>query len=283
MARDKPLDGRVAFITGAARGQGRAHAIRLANDGADIIAIDICRPVSDTITYPLATSEELAETVRDVEATGRKVLAREVDIRDLAALQKVVADGIEQFGRLDIIVANAGVLSWGRMHEMSEEQWDTVIDINLNGTWRTIRAAVPAMIEAGNGGSIIIVSSSAGLKATPGNGHYSASKHGLVAMTNALAIELGEFGIRVNSIHPYSIETPMVEKKAMMDLFAKYPNYVHSFAPMPYQPVNRQSKKGLMEFMMPEEVSDVVAWLASDGSATISGSQIAVDRGTAKF
>ena len=278
-----PLDGRVAFITGAARGQGRAHAIRLANDGADIIAIDVCRPVSDTITYPLASSDELTDTVRAVEATGRKVLAREVDIRDLDALQKVVADGVEQFGRLDIVVANAGVLSWGRMFEMSEEQWDTVIDVNLNGTWRTIRAAVPAMIEAGNGGSIIIVSSSAGLKATPGNGHYSASKHGLVAITNALAIEAGEFGIRVNSIHPYSIETPMVEKKAMMDLFTKYPSYVHSFSPMPYQPVNHQSKKGLMEFMMPEEVADVVAWLAGDGSATISGSQIAVDRGTAKF
>ena len=156
------LEGRVAFITGAARGQGRAHAIRLANEGADIIAIDVCRPISETITYPLATSEELAETVQAVEATGRKVLAREVDIRDLAALQQVVADGVEQFGRLDIVVANAGVLSWGRMFEMSEEQWDTVIDVNLNGTWRTIRAAVPAMIEAGNGGSIIIVSSSAG-------------------------------------------------------------------------------------------------------------------------
>ena len=278
-----PLDGRVAFITGAARGQGRAHAIRLANDGADIIAVDICRPISESITYPLATSEELAETVQAVEATGRKVLAREVDIRDLEELQKVVADGVEQFGRLDIVVANAGVLSWGRMFEMSEEQWDTVIDVNLNGTWRTIRAAVPAMIEAGNGGSIIIVSSSAGLKATPGNGHYSASKHGLVALTNALAIEVGEFGIRVNSIHPYSIETPMVEKKAMMDLFTKYPSYVHSFSPMPYQPVSHQSKKGLMEFMEPEEVSDVVAWLAGDGSATISGSQIAVDRGTAKY
>ena len=278
-----PLDGRVAFITGAARGQGRAHAIRLANDGADIIAVDICRPISETITYPLATSEELAETVQAVEATGRKVLAREVDIRDLEALQKVVADGVEQFGRLDIVVANAGVLSWGRMFEMSEEQWDTVIDVNLNGTWRTIRAAVPAMIEAGNGGSIIIVSSSAGLKATPGNGHYSASKHGLVAITNALAIEVGEFGIRVNSIHPYSIETPMVEKKAMIDLFTKYPSYVHSFSPMPYQPVNHQSEKGLMEFMEPEEVSDVVAWLAGDGSHTISGSQIAVDRGTAKY
>ncbi|WNG93822.1 mycofactocin-coupled SDR family oxidoreductase [Mycobacterium sp. ITM-2016-00318] len=283
MASDKPLEGRVAFITGAARGQGRAHAIRLADDGADILAIDVCRPVSDTITYPLGSSEELAETVRAVEATGRKVLAREVDIRDLAALQKVVADGIEQFGRLDIVVANAGVLSWGRMHEMSEEQWDTVIDINLNGSWRTIRAAAPAMIEAGNGGSIVIVSSSAGLKATPGNGHYSASKHGLVALTNALAIELGEFGIRVNSIHPYSIETPMVEKEAMMELFAKFPQYVHSFSPMPYRPVNHQGKRGLQEFMMPEEVSDVVAWLASDGSATISGSQIAVDRGTAKY
>lgn len=278
-----PLEGRVAFITGAARGQGRAHAVRLANDGADIIAIDICRPISDTITYPLATAEELAETVRAVEATGRKVLAREVDVRDLAALQKVVADGVEQFGRLDIVVANAGVLSWGRMHEMSEEQWDTVIDVNLNGTWRTVRAAVPAMIEAGNGGSIIIVSSSAGLKATPGNGHYSASKHGLVAITNALAIEVGEFGIRVNSIHPYSIETPMVEKRAMMELFTKFPNYIHSFSPMPVHPVNHTSKKGLQEFMEPEEVADVVAWLAGDGSATISGSQIAVDRGAMKY
>jgi len=278
-----PLDGRVAFITGAARGQGRAHAVRLANEGADIIAIDICAPISDTITYPMPTSEDLAETVRAVEAVGRKVLAREVDIRDLAAQKQVVADGIEQFGRLDILVANAGVLSWGRLFEMSEEQWDTVIDVNLNGTWRTIRAAVPAMIEAGNGGSIIIVSSSAGTKATPGNGHYSASKHGLVALTNALAIEVGEFGIRVNSIHPYSIDTPMVEKEAMMELFGKFPSFIHSFSPFPYRPVNHTGKKGLQDFMTAEEVSDVVAWLAGDGSATISGSQIAVDRGTAKY
>ncbi|MDT5079680.1 MAG: hypothetical protein QOJ80_4317, partial [Mycobacterium sp.] len=230
------LEGRVAFVTGAARGQGRAHAVRLASEGADIIAIDICGPISDTVTYPAATSEELADTVRAIESTGRKVLAREVDIRDLAAQQQVVADGIEQFGRLDIVVANAGILSWGRMFEMSEEQWDSVIDVNLNGTWRTIRAAVPAMIEAGNGGSIIIVSSSAGTKATPGNGHYSASKHGLVAITNALAIEVGEFGIRVNSIHPYSIDTPMVEPDAMMEIFSKYPAFLHSFKPMPYQP-----------------------------------------------
>ncbi|MDZ4265485.1 MAG: mycofactocin-coupled SDR family oxidoreductase [Mycobacterium sp.] len=277
------LEGRVALVTGAARGQGRAHAVRLASDGADIIAIDVCGPVSQTVTYPMPTSEDLAETVRLVEATGRKVLAREVDIRNLEAQQQVVADGMEQFGRLDVVVANAGILSWGRIWEMSEQQWDDVIDVNLNGTWRTIRAAVPAMIEAGNGGSIIIVSSSAGLKATPGNAHYSASKYGLVALTNALAIEAGEFGIRVNSIHPYSIDTPMVQPEAMMEIFGRYPAFLHSFSPMPYQPVNHEGKKGLQEFMTPEEVSDVVAWLASDGSATISGSQIAVDRGTAKY
>ncbi|HEX5144244.1 MAG TPA: mycofactocin-coupled SDR family oxidoreductase [Mycobacterium sp.] len=280
---DAPLEGRVAFVTGAARGQGRAHAIRLARDGADVIAIDVCKPIHESITYPMATSEDLADTASAVEAAGRKVLAREVDIRDLAALQQVVADGMEQFGRLDVLVANAGVLSWGRLFEMSEEQWDTVIDVNLSGTWKTIRAAVPAMIEAGHGGSIIIVSSSAGLKATPGNGHYSASKHGLTALTNALTIELGEFGIRVNSIHPYSIDTPMVEPDAMMEIFGKYPTFLHSFAPMPYKPVDHEGKQGLKEFMAPEEVSDVVAWLAGDGSRTISGSQIAVDRGTMKY
>lgn len=280
---DGALEGKVAFITGAARGQGRAHAIRLAREGADIIASDICAPVSDTISYSPATSADLAETVRLVEAEGRKVLAREVDVRDLAAQQQLVADGIEQFGRLDILVANAGVLSWGRLFEMSEEQWDSVVDTNLSGTWRTIRAVVPAMIDAGNGGSIIIVSSSAGLKATPANGHYSASKFGLVGLTNALSLEVGEFGIRVNSIHPYSVMTPMIESTAMGEIFGKFPSYLHSFAPMPYKPVAHDGKGGLAEFMVPDEVSDVVVWLAGPGSATISGSQIAVDRGVMKY
>ena len=273
----------MAFITGAARGQGRAHAVRMANEGADIIAIDICGPVAESITYPAATPEELDETVRGVEAAGRKILARHVDIRDGEALRQVVADGVEQFGRLDIVVANAGVLGWGRLWELTDEQWDTVIDINLSGTWRTIRAAVPAMIEAGNGGSIIIVSSSGGLKATPGNGHYAASKHGLVALTNTLALEVGEFGIRVNSIHPYSVDTPMIEREAMMAVFAKYPSYVHSFAPMPYHPTDTGGRRHLAEFMTPDEVSDVVVWLAGDGSATLSGAQIPVDRGVLKY
>jgi SDR family mycofactocin-dependent oxidoreductase len=197
------LEGRVAFVTGAARGQGRAYAVRLAQEGADVIISDICAPVSQTIPYPGATPDDLAETVRLIEAEGRKVLARQVDIRDDAAVRTLVADGIEQFGRLDILVANAGVLSWGRLWELSDEQWNSVIDVNLTGTWRTLRAVIPAMIEAGNGGSIIIVSSAGGLKATPGNGHYAASKHGLTSLTNTLALELGEYSIRVNSIHPY--------------------------------------------------------------------------------
>ncbi|MGA7131712.1 MAG: mycofactocin-coupled SDR family oxidoreductase [Mycobacterium sp.] len=268
------LQGRVAFITGAARGQGRAHAARLAREGADIIALDICAPVSTSISYPAATPEDLAETVRAVEVEGRKVLAREVDIRDDDALRQLVADGVEQFGRLDILVANAGVLSWGRVWELTDEQWDTVVGVNLTGTFRTLRAVLPAMIEAGNGGSVVVVSSSAGLKATPGNGHYSASKHGLVALTNSLAIELSEFGIRVNSIHPYSVDTPMIEPDLMMQVFAKHPHYIHSFGPMLLQP------KG---FMAAGEVSDVVAWLAGDGSGTLTGAQIPVDKGVLKY
>ncbi|RFZ65755.1 putative NAD-dependent oxidoreductase [Mycobacterium marinum] len=209
--------------------------MRLAREGADIIAMDICGPVSESITYAPATAADLSETIRAVESEGRKVLARQADVRDSAALQQLVADGVEEFGRLDVVVANAGVLGWGRLWELTDEQWDTVIGVNLSGTWRTLRAAVPAMIEAGNGGSIIVVSSSAGLKATPGNGHYAASKHGLVALTNTLAIELGEYDIRVNSIHPYSVETPMIEPDVMMQVFGEHPRFLHSFPPMPLQ------------------------------------------------
>lgn len=268
------LQGRVAVVTGAARGQGRSHAVRLAREGADLIVLDICAPVSDSVTYPAATRQDLADTVRAVEAEGRKVLAREVDIRDDVALRHLVAEGVEQFGRLDILVANAGVLGWGRVWELTDEQWDTIIGVNLSGTWRTLRAVVPAMIEAGNGGSVVVVSSAAGMKATPGNGHYSAAKFALVGLTNTLALELAEFGIRVNSIHPYSVDTPMIQSDAMIELLDKYPNYVHSFPPMPLRP------KG---FMTPDEISDVVVWLAGDGSATLSGAQIPVDKGALKY
>ncbi len=271
---DGAMQGRVAFVTGAARGQGRAHAVRLAREGADVVVSDICGPVADCITYPPATPEELTETARLVESEGRKALARQVDVRDDAALQTLVADTVEQFGRLDVVVANAGVLTWGRLWELSDEQWNTIIDVNLTGTWRTLRATVPAMIEAGNGGSIVVVSSSAGLKATPANGHYAASKHGLVALTNTLAVEAGEYGIRVNSIHPYSVDTPMIEPEAMAKIFGEHPAFLHSYPPMPVR------NNG---FMSPDDIADVVVWLAGDGSGTLSGAQIPVDKGSLKY
>ena len=277
------LQGRVAFVTGAARGQGRAYAVRLAREGADVVVSDICAPVSDSIPYAAATPEDLAETVRLVEAEGRTALSRILDIRDDAAVKALVADTIERFGRLDVLVANAGVLSWGRVWELSDEQWNAVIDTNLTGTWRTLRAVIPAMIEAGSGGSIIIVSSSAGIRATPGNGHYAASKHGLTSLTNTLAIELGEYSIRVNSIHPYSIATPMIENEAMLGVLGKHPSYLHSFAPMPYQPPNSGGAGDRGVFMSPEEAAEVVVWLAGDGSALLSGSQIVIDRGVMKY
>ena len=283
MAHEQGLEGRVAFVTGAARGQGRAYAVRLAQEGADVIISDICASVSQTIPYPGATPDDLAETVRLIEAEGRKVLALQVDIRDDAAVRTLVADGVEQFGRLDVLVANAGVLSWGRLWELTDEQWNSVIDVNLTGTWRTLRAVIPAMIEAGNGGSIIIVSSSGGLKATPGNGHYAASKHGLTAMTNTLALELGEYSIRVNSIHPYSIATPMIENDAMMAILSAHPSYLNSFAAMPYQPPMKGSRAKRNDFMTAEEAAEVVVWLAGDNSSVLSGSQIVVDRGVMKY
>jgi NAD(P)-dependent dehydrogenase (short-subunit alcohol dehydrogenase family) len=182
-----------------------------------------------------------------------------------------------------VLVANAGVLSWGRLWELSDEQWNTVIDVNLTGTWRTLRAVIPAMIDAGNGGSIVIISSSAGLKATPGNGHYAASKHGLTSMTNTLALELGEYSIRVNSVHPYSIATPMIQNDAMLAVLGKHHSYLHSFAPMPYQPPAKDSGAKRSDFMSAEEAAEVVVWLAGDRSGLLSGSQISIDRGVMKY
>ncbi len=277
------LQGRVAFVTGAARGQGRAYAVRLAREGADVVVSDICAPVSDTVPYRAATPEDLAETVRLVEAEGRTALSRVLDIRDDAGVKALVADTMAQFGRLDVLIANAGVLSWGRLWELSDEQWNAVIDTNLTGTWRTLRAVIPAMIEAGNGGSIVIVSSSAGIRATPGNGHYAASKHGLTSLTNTLALELGEYSIRVNSIHPYSIATPMIENDAMLGVLGKHPSYLHSFAPMPFQPLQGGGAGDRSVFMSPEEAAEVVVWLAGDGSGVISGSQVVIDRGVMKY
>ena len=274
MAEDKPLAGRVAYVTGAARGQGRSHCVRLARAGADVVAIDACGPVAEHNGYPPAEPADLAETVNLVEGEGRKIRAEQVDIRDLVGQQRVVSDAIEQFGRLDIVVANAGVLNWGRLWEISPQQFKDVVDINLTGLWNTIKAAVPAMIDAGNGGSIIAISSAAGVKAVPGCGHYCASKFGVVGLTNSLAVELGEFGIRVNSVHPYGTDTPMGNDASMWQMFADHPNFIHRFSPgaLPTD-----------SLAAPDLVSDIVVWLASDASSLLTAAQIPADKGYLKI
>ncbi|MEM6109987.1 mycofactocin-coupled SDR family oxidoreductase [Mycobacterium sp. 050272] len=269
-----PLVGKVAFVTGAARGQGRSHCVRLARAGADIVAIDACAPVAQHNGYPPATPEDLAETVNLVESEGRKILAEEVDVRDLAGQQRVVSNAIEQFGRLDIVVANAGVLNWGRVWEISAQQWQETLDTNLTGLWNTMKSVVPAMIDAGNGGSIINISSAAGIKAVPGCGHYCATKFGVVGLTNSLAIELGEFGIRANSVHPYGTDTPMGNDLSMYQVFQDHPHYIHSFSPgaLPTE-----------SLAAPDLISDIVVWLASDASALVTAAQIPADKGYLKI
>ncbi|BBY16358.1 mycofactocin-coupled SDR family oxidoreductase [Mycolicibacterium litorale] len=272
--QDLPLAGRVAYVTGAARGQGRSHCVRLARAGADVVAIDACAPVCDANGYPPAEPADLAETVRLVENEGRKILAQQVDVRDAASQQRVVAEAVEQFGRLDIVVANAGVLNWGRVWEISPQQWQDTLDVNLTGVWNTMRAVVPPMIAAGNGGSIITISSAAGIKAVPGCGHYCASKFGVVGLTNSLAIELGEFGIRVNSVHPYGTDTPMGNDTSMYQVFADHPTYIHSFSPgaLPTD-----------SLAPPELISDIVVWLASDASSLLTAAQIPAEKGYLKI
>ncbi|MGV0793248.1 mycofactocin-coupled SDR family oxidoreductase [Mycolicibacterium sp. XJ1819] len=270
---DGMLVGRVAFVTGAARGQGRSHAVRLARQGAAIIAIDVAAPAASANTYPPATADDLAETIRLVEAEGASVFARVADVRDPDALTDAVATGVADLGgRLDVVVANAGICNWARFWEMPDDQWLTLIDINLTGVWRTMKAAVPHMIAAGNGGSIITVSSVAGIKSLPGQAHYSAAKHGVVGLTKSAAIELGEYGIRVNSIHPWGVATPMAEDPMTATMLSEHPSYLASFGSM------------LPDLVLaePGDISDAVVWLASDLSRTVTGTQLTLDMGATK-
>jgi SDR family mycofactocin-dependent oxidoreductase len=268
------LEGRVAFITGAARGMGRSHAVRLAREGASIIALDIVGEVSSDNGYPPATDADMQETTRLVEAEDRPFVAGIADVRDADAIANVLANGVAQFdGRLDVVVANAGICNWNRFWEMPEEQWLTLIDINLNGVWRTLKAAVPHMLSAGHGGSIITISSVAGIKSVPGQGHYSAAKHGVVGLTKSAAIELGEYGIRVNSVHPWAVATAMTEDPMIAKTLGDHPNYLASFG-------SAMPQIGLAD---PDDISDTVVWLASDLSRTVTGAQITVDLGATKM
>lgn len=267
------LDGRVAFVTGVARNQGRSHALTLAEEGADIIGLDICREIA-TSCHTGATEDDLAETVKLVEELGRGIVVSVGDVRKYADVEAAFQKGLDEFGRCDIVLANAGIFASGKFWEIELDAWQEMIDINLTGFWNTIAATVPAMIEAGNGGSIIATSSAAGLKAVPGAGHYCASKFGVVGLTNSLAIELGEYNIRVNSIHTYGVDTALGNDVSMYATFEKHPTYVYSFSPgaLPTDSLTP-----------PEQVSEVVLFLASDASALMTGAQVVADKGYLKI
>ncbi|NLU81683.1 mycofactocin-coupled SDR family oxidoreductase [Rhodococcus sp. HNM0569] len=266
------FDGKVAFVTGAARGQGRSHAVRLAREGAAIVAIDVCAPVSDYNSYAPATAEDLDETVRLVEAEGGRILARRADVRDSAQLAQVVADGVAEFGRLDVVIANAGICNWSRFWEMPDDQWETLIDVNLTGVWKTLKASVPAMIEAGNGGSIVVVSSVAGIKPIPGQANYAAAKSGLVGLTQAAAKELGEYRIRVNSVHPYGVDTPMGTDQGSLKMLEAHPQFAASLGT-----ILTESPLATVD-----DISDAVLWIASDKAHTVTATQLTVDMGNTK-
>nr|MDT0522337.1 mycofactocin-coupled SDR family oxidoreductase [Streptomyces sp. DSM 41633] len=205
------VDGKVALITGAARGQGRSHAVRLATEGADIIAVDICATF-DRSPASGATAEDLAETADLVKNLGRRIVTAEVDVRDFSALKAAVDSGVEQLGRLDIIAANAGIGTTGvKLDRMDEDLWQEMIDVNLSGVWKTVKAGVSHMLAGGRGGSIILTSSVGGLKAYPHCGNYVAAKHGVVGLMRSLAHDLAPHGVRVNCVHPTSVDTPLLQ------------------------------------------------------------------------
>jgi SDR family mycofactocin-dependent oxidoreductase len=273
------VSGKVAFITGAGRGQGRSHALRLAEEGADIIGVDICQPVA-SVPYALATGEDLAETARLVEKMGRRAVVRQADIRDLAGLEHAVADGISEFGRLDIVVANACTLNgFGEAWKLTEEQWNDQVDVGLTGTWKTVRATVPHLIEQGQGGSVILTSSTVGLVAEVNMAHYVAAKHGVTGLMRALSAELARYMIRVNSLHPTNVRTGMVENDALVGLFtggrpgAKFddPDVTRAFLDMESMPV---------PYLEPIDVSNAVLFLASDEARYVTGTTQVVDLGS---
>ncbi|MCU1656789.1 MAG: limC 3 [Pseudonocardiales bacterium] len=275
MSADQPLEGRVALITGAARGQGRAHAVRLAEAGADIVAIDIAAPV-ESVPYDLASTDDLAETEKLVAAVGRRVHAVRADVRDQDALDAAVTAAIAEFGRLDVVVANAGVISYGYTWELPEQQWQDVIDINLTGIFHTVKATVPAMIAAGNGGAIVLTSSVLGFRGTTGASSYVATKHGVVGLTKSLANELGPHRIRVNSVNPSNVATEMVLNPTTLGLFR--PDLE---APTPDDVKETMSAMHPMQipWVEPVDVSNAILFLTSDDARYITGVSLPVDAG----
>ncbi|HET7050627.1 MAG TPA: mycofactocin-coupled SDR family oxidoreductase [Solirubrobacteraceae bacterium] len=271
------VDGKVALVTGAGRGQGRSHALRLAAEGADVIAVDICANTVETIPYALSTEDDLDTTVEGVRAAGRRAVKAVADVRSLSELQSAVEAGLAELGKIDIVCANAGIGSWAVAWEMTEQQWNEMIDINLTGVFNTTRAALPSMVERGEGGSVVLTSSTAGIRAYANTAHYTAAKHGVIGLMKVLAQELGEHRIRVNAVCPTTVRTPLVINDATFELFAPH-------LENPTEDDVRESFEGLnilpgVAWIEPGDVSDAVLFLCSDAAKYITGVALPIDAG----
>ncbi len=270
------LQGKVALITGAARGQGRSHALRLADEGADIIALDVCAQIA-TVPYPMSDSDDLVTTVDLVKSRGRRVFAAEVDVRDLAGLEKAVQEGVSELGRLDVVVANAGTLNdTAALWELSEEQFQDQIDVNLTGVWKTIKATVPTLLAQNEGGAFILISSISGLTVELNVGHYAASKHGVNGLMRTLSGELAPYGIRVNSINPTNVNTLMINNPRYNRLFA---GGVEGATQEQALPALTAMHALAIPFLDPVDVSNAVVYLAGEDGRYITGTTLVLDAG----
>ena len=269
------FDGKVAFITGAARGQGRSHAVRLAEEGADIIAFDLCEQL-DSVAYPMATREDLDETVNLVEKTGRRIVAEQGDVRDFERLKAAVANGVAELGRLDFVLANAGIFPAAGEQRLDMAAFVDAVDVMLKGVYFTIEAALPAMLRHGDGGAIVITSSAAGFKSVStsydmmshGAAGYTAAKHGVIGVMRHYATSLAEKNIRVNSVHPGGVATPMIINEAMGLLVADQPEFGEA-----------QRPKLSMPLMEPEVVTDLVVYLCGTSGRYLTGATLPLDGG----
>ncbi len=272
------VEGKVAFITGAARGQGRSHAIRLAQEGADIIAVDLMEEIPGA-PYGPATEEHLAETVRQVEALDRRIVASKADVRDFAGLKNALDEGVAELGRLDIVSANAGISTpSGYAQDITEDLWTNMVNTNLSGVWRTAKAAIPHIKAGRRGGSVILTSSDAGLFGYPGVADYVSAKHGVVGLMRTLALELAPDMIRVNSLHPTNVNTDMIQNEPTYKLFL----------PQEDHPTREQfAEAALVMNALPIpwveaiDISNALLWLASDEARYVTGVALPVDAGAA--
>jgi (+)-trans-carveol dehydrogenase len=271
------VDGKVALVTGAARGQGRSHAVRLAAEGADVIAVDVCADPLKTLSYGLGTEAELDETIGEIEGHGRRAVKVVADVRSLPEMEQAVKAGLDELGKIDIVCANAGIGSWAVAWEMTAEQWQEMIDVNLTGVFNTARAALPSMVERGEGGCLVLTSSTAGLRAYANTAHYTAAKHGVIGLMKVLAQEAAAHKIRVNAVCPTTVRTPLVINASTFELFAPdKQNPTEDDVREPFEGLNLLPNVAWIE---PSDVSDAVLFLCSDAAKFMTGVALPVDAG----